>query len=168
MLQDRISHHECGDESFSGYGQDSAGRFIEYHYDGTECGQDAHAKGHWEEIGQTSLPLRTYMGLEYTFDELVKFATAICATKDANKTRWLESGRCTSDGKFAGPRVPRTEVVGRRTSASNYYNGADTFVEGSVTRALKPVGATARIMAVRDAVVAFGGTPLPGSDVTCP
>ncbi len=72
ILQDRISHHVCGDRS-SVTGPD-AGGYFHYGYDDAECGQDIHAYYHYQELGQADLPLRTVTSLEYTFDELRIFA----------------------------------------------------------------------------------------------
>lgn len=72
VLQDRISHHICGDIS-SVTGPDASGRFT-YGYDGLECGQDMHSYYHFQEIGQRTLPLRTTSSIEYVFDELMAFA----------------------------------------------------------------------------------------------
>ncbi len=73
VLQDRLSHYQCGDASYVG-GPNRNERFV-FHYDEAECTQDKHAWRHFEEIGWPELPERTISALEYTYDEIAAFAS---------------------------------------------------------------------------------------------
>lgn len=71
VLQDRMSHYECGDASYVG-GPNRKEKFV-FRYDDVECTQDKHAWRHFEEIGWAELPERTLSALEYAYDEIATF-----------------------------------------------------------------------------------------------
>jgi len=92
ILQDRISHHQCGDRSYvSVPGDDDRFEFV---YDDVLCSQDKHALMHFEEIGHDPLPDRVRYSLTYAYEELSAFALAF--------PQW------TVD---AAPGVDRTQII---------------------------------------------------------
>ncbi|MCB9766474.1 MAG: hypothetical protein H6739_42260 [Alphaproteobacteria bacterium] len=78
VLQDRVSHHICGDDSVL-YKDSSTGHDFIFEYSSTECGGGTHALRHAWEVGfdQSSLssPFRNIEpALEATWDELEELA----------------------------------------------------------------------------------------------
>lgn len=79
VLQDRVSHHVCGDASYI-YGPNATTKNFDVSYSPTECTQELHAYRHVWEVGytQSTLPaeLQTLAsGLEATWGALGQYAS---------------------------------------------------------------------------------------------
>ena len=146
ILQDRISHHRCGDVSYVRW-ENPAYRFVyEPTSSPTECTQDQHAFGHYEELARNApLPDRTYAGLNYTYAELKAFADAL----HASKPEWFTP-------LYAAP-ISRDTLIG------------STGMPGSLAKVLMVSGGPTRIVAETRMVSDNGLVQLPGhsSATTC-
>lgn len=141
VLQDRISHHKCGDVSYVRQG----GAGYQYLYepigDPVQCTQDQHAWGHYQEIGQPTLPERTYAGLEYTYDELRALATTLRAARPG----WFTA-------RYGSP-IARAALIRDASGAA-----------GGLSQVLMVPGGASRVAAEMALVAGYGLHPLPGHD----
>ena len=78
ILQDRVSHHVCGDSSAIS-GPNALGNFTA-NYDQGTCNQVLHALEHVWEIGYSNLSPQTEAALAASYDELVAFRAVVPAS----------------------------------------------------------------------------------------
>jgi hypothetical protein len=164
-LQDRPSHAAyCGNLSGS-YMQFLSTGDIQLNYN-TNCGAYPHAVTHMQEFGtgSRSLPLRSYTGLTYTFDELVFFARYYGTAHP----EWFRDSSVLDDANdtLAALKGALVGTVASYAQATgDYYPHSAAYVSGKVTLPLQQVSGTTRhdhmVQAMKDH---FGNAyvPMPG------
>ncbi|HKR62084.1 MAG TPA: hypothetical protein VJZ00_00015 [Thermoanaerobaculia bacterium] len=158
VLQDTSSHATyCGDDAPTppGGGDDgtymyekSAGQYALSF--GNSCANSPHLAGHVQETGtgDAPLPLRDYVALNNTFDELILFGNGIARARG-----WL------ANPELLPPDLPRGEplkqlLVGRIVSGQP-YSRAEVYESGIVTRPLQEKNSLDRLHAMNRALADY-------------
>lgn len=169
VLQDTDSHATyCGDDAPTPPGGCDPGTYMYTSGDtvqlsfGNSCGTGPHLAGHLQETGtgDASLPLRVYVALNNTVDELIVFGNSVARQQD---------------GWIANPELLPPDVVGGKSaqglsaaelksllvgtiSSGVAYSGTETYRSGVVTRPLQQVNTYDRLHAMNAALAEYGET----------
>ena len=165
-LQDATSHATyCGDAAPSPPGGCDRGTFmfqtgnnVEVRY-GNTCATGSHVAGHVQETatGTKALPLRDYVALNNTIDELVEFGNKVAKLQSG----WIinsellppdVTGGRNGQGKNVGDL--KAELVGTLTSGTP-YSRAETYTSAILTNSLQVVDALARLQAMNKALADY-------------
>lgn len=126
VLQDRISHHQCGDVSYvtgptdlSAQGETKAGFWWTYDLDA--CDSVWHAVGHYMEVGVDPVAMRTYTALSYAYDELKRFKAHLQEKVDKGG---VENG---STDWFTDKNISKEAIIGAVIT-----RGSERIDEGAV------------------------------------
>ncbi len=166
-LQDSSSHATyCGDDAPTPPGGGDPGTYmflsngnVQLSF-GTSCATGPHLAGHVQETGtgDNALPLRDYVALNNTVDELIAFANAVAIQQD---------------GWIANPELLPPDVVGGKNalgqSADNLkatlvgtivqgtaFSRAEVYRSGVVTLPLQQTSSLDRLHAMNAALAAYG------------
>ena len=167
VLQDSSSHATyCGDDAPSVPGgrdpgtymvRDSAGN-IQLRF-GTGCASSPHLAGHVQETGtgDDPLPLRDYVALNNTVDELIAFGNAV-----ALKNGWIANPELLPPNVTGGKNAQgdsaatlKNVLVGTIVSGQP-YSRAEVYKSGVVTLPLQQTSVLDRLHAMNKAVIDYG------------
>jgi len=182
VLQDISSHATyCGDDAPSPPGGTDIGTYM-YVTNGNQvnlsfgasCANSPHLAGHIQETatGNAPLPLRVYVALNNTVDELIAFGNTV-----AKQHGWIANpqllppdlARANGQGQTAAQL--KATLVGTITSGTA-YSRAEVYKSGVVTLPLQQTATVNRVSAMNTALANYGtsiGVPLtqlPGNSAT--
>lgn len=168
VLQDTSSHATyCGDDAPSPPGGGDIGTYMTKSgnnatvYFGDSCGFSPHIAGHVQETGtgNNALPLRDYVALNNTVNELIVFGNEV-----ALKNGWIVNpellppdvvGGKNAQGKSASDL--QAELVGTITSGQPYTN-AEQYTSAIVTTPLQQTNTLNRLHAMNAALGNYSNT----------
>jgi hypothetical protein len=164
-LQDAASHATyCGDDAPSPPGgsdpgtymtMDSTGVRLVY---GTYCATGPHLAGHVQETGtgDAPLPLRDYVALNITLDELIVFGNAVAKAKGWIANPSLLPPDVTGGVSTAGDTAAdlKARLIGRIV-LGQAWTGAEVYASGVVTLPLQRTDAQDRLNAMNAALVDY-------------
>ena len=170
VLQDTSSHATyCGDDAPTPPGGGDPGTYMYLDENaqqvtlsfGNSCATGPHLAGHIQETGtgENPLPLRDYVALNNTVDELIAFANAV-----ARKEGWIANpellppdvvGGKSAQGQSAADL--KATLVGTIVSGEP-YSRAEVYQSGVVTRPLQQVNSKDRLTAMNKALADYGET----------
>lgn len=166
-LQDSDSHATyCGDDSPSPPGGGDPGTWMTLSGNqvkvsfGDSCAAGPHLAGHVQETGTgaASLPLRDYVALNYTVDELILFGNSV-----AKQRGWIvnpellppdAAGGKNGQGKSAADL--QAELVG--TTPGPTFSGTEVYTSGIVTLPLQQANSLDRLHAMNSALGQYSAT----------
>jgi len=167
-LQDTSSHATyCGDDAPTPPGGGDPGTYM-YMSEGNvalsfgnSCATGPHLAGHIQETGtgDDPLPLRDYVALNMTVDELIVFANAV-----AKKEGWIANPELLPPNVVGGKNEHgqsaadlKAVLVGTIVSGKP-YSRAEVYKSGVVTLPLQQVNSLDRLHAMNAALAAYGET----------
>lgn len=167
-LQDTSSHATyCGDDAPTPPGGGDPGTYM-YQTDsavqvsfGNSCATGPHLAGHVQETGtgDNPLPLRDYVALNNTVDELIAFANAV-----ARKEGWIANPELLppdvvggKNGQGQSAADMKAVLVGTIVSGQP-YSRAEVYKSGVVTLPLQQVNSKDRLTAMNAALAQYGAT----------
>jgi hypothetical protein len=175
-LQDSSSHATfCGDDAPSPPGGADPGTYMSLIEDkttvqlsfGNSCSNSPHLAGHVQETGtgDAPLPLRVYVALNNTVDELIVFGNEV-----ARQNGWLANPELlppdVTGGKNAqGANADELKriLVGKIVQGQAYSN-AEVYQSGVVTQPLQQTNSLDRLHAMNAALAAYSDTVRARSD----
>lgn len=170
VLQDTSSHATyCGDDAPTPPGGGDPGTYM-YMADnnivqlsfGNSCATGPHLAGHIQETGTDDqpLPLRDYVALNNTVDELIVFGNAV-----AKKEGWIANpellppdvvGGRNGQGQSAADL--KAVLVGTIQPGNPAYSRAEVYKSGVVTLPLQQVSSQERLTRMNIALAEYGNT----------
>ena len=171
VLQDSSSHATyCGDDPPSAPGGCDPGTYMWKDSDGNiqlsfgnGCANKPHIAGHVQETGSgsNSLPLRDYVALNNTVDELIVFGNQVALDNGWIVNRELlppdVTGGKSAQGKSASDL--KAELVGTIKSGSTpAYSGTEVYNSGVVALPLQQTNALDRLHAMNSALANYSNT----------
>lgn len=165
-LQDTSSHATyCGDDAPTPPGGGNPGTYMFIDGDvvqvsfGNSCATGPHLAGHIQETGtgDNPLPLRDYVALNNTVDELIAFAHAVAVKEGWIANRELLPPNVTGGRNGQGQSAAdlKAALVGTIVSGQP-YSRAEVYQSGVVTRPLQEVDSKARLTAMNSALAEYG------------
>ena len=164
-LQDTSSHATfCGDDAPSPPGGQDGGTYmsmgpggVTLHF-GTFCATGPHLADHVQETGTgaNALPLRDYVALENTVDELIQFGNAVALSHGWIVNRGLLPPNVTGGKSAAGASAAdlKAKLVGRIVQGKA-WSRSEVYASGVVTLPLQQPAAQDRLTAMNAALVAY-------------
>jgi hypothetical protein len=169
VLQDTSSHATyCGDDAPSPPGGSDRGTYmfnsgtaVQVSF-GSSCASSPHLAGHVQETGtgDNPLPLRDYVALNNTVDELINFGNDV-AKKQAG---WIVNPELLPPNVVGGKNAQgfsaanvKATLVGKIVSGTA-YSSAEVYASGIVTLPLQQVKALDRLHALNRALGDYSGT----------
>jgi hypothetical protein len=169
VLQDTSSHATyCGDDAPSPPGGSDRGTYmfnsgtaVQVSF-GDSCASSPHLASHVQETGtgDSPLPLRDYVALNNTVDELINFGNEV-AKKQAG---WIVNPELLPPNVVGGKNAQgfsaadvKASLVGKIVSGTAYSN-AEVYASGVVTRPLQQVKALDRLHALNRALGDYSET----------
>jgi hypothetical protein len=166
-LQDSSSHSTyCGDDAPAPPGGRDPGTYMYTAGDGhiqlafgSSCASSPHLAGHVQETGtgDAPLPLRDYVALNNTVDELIAFGNAV-----ALKNGWIANPELLPPDVAAGKNAQgdnaddlKAALVGKIVSGTP-YSRAEVYQSGVVTLPLQQTDALDRLHAMNKALADYG------------
>ncbi len=166
VLQDTSSHATyCGDDAPTPPGGGDPGTYmfltdntVQLSF-GNSCATGPHLAGHVQETGtgDSPLPLRNYVALNNTVDELIAFANAV-----ARKEGWIANPELLPPDVVGGKNAQgqsaadlKAALVGTIVSGQP-YSRAEVYKSGVVTLPLQQVNSQDRLTAMNAALAAYG------------
>lgn len=167
-LQDTASHSTfCGDDAPSPPGGSDPGTFMAMVSNGirlsfgTYCATGPHIAGHVQETGTGSqpLPLRDYVALNMTVDELILFGNAVAKPNGWIVNPQLLPPNATGGKSAAGANAEdlRAKLVGIIVSGQR-WSRAEVYQSGVVTLPLQQTSTVDRLHAMNAALQAYSDT----------
>lgn len=164
-LQDTASHSTfCGDDAPSPPGGSDVGTFMAMAAGGvqltfgTYCAVGPHIAGHVQETGtgDQPLPLRDYVALNMTVDELIVFGNGVARANGWIVNPQLLPPNVTGGKSAAGATAAelRARLVGTIVSGQPWTR-AEVYRSGAVTRPLQQTAPTDRLHAMNAALMAY-------------
>ncbi len=164
-LQDTMSHSTfCGDDAPSPPGGSDVGTYMAMGPSGvrlsfgTYCATGPHVAGHVQETGtgDQPLPLRDYMALNMTVDELIIFGNTVARANGWIVNPQLLPPDVTGGKSAAGASAAdlRARLVGTIVSGQPWTR-AEIYRSGAVTRPLQQPAVTDRLHAMNAALQAY-------------
>ncbi|HEY6136484.1 MAG TPA: hypothetical protein VI670_01845 [Thermoanaerobaculia bacterium] len=167
VLQDSSSHATyCGDDAPSVPGGRDPGTYMYRDSDGniqlrfgTGCASSPHLAGHVQETGtgDAPLPLRDYVALNNTVDELIAFGNAV-----ALKNGWIANPELLPPDVTGGKNAQgdsadtlKSVLVGTIVSGQP-YSRAEVYQSGAVTLPLQQTATLDRLHAMNKALIDYG------------
>jgi hypothetical protein len=167
VLQDSSSHATyCGDDAPSVPGGRDPGTYMYRDSDGniqlrfgTGCASSPHLAGHVQETGtgDDPLPLRDYVALNNTVDELIAFGNAV-----ALQNGWIANPELLPPDVTGGKNAQgdsadtlKNVLVGTIVSGQPYTR-AEVYKSGVVTLPLQQTAALDRLHAMNKALIDYG------------
>jgi hypothetical protein len=167
VLQDTSSHSTyCGDDAPTPPGGGDPGTYMYMSNGnvllsfGNSCATGPHLAGHIQETASTPLPLRDYVALNNTVDELIVFGNEVAKHQDG----WIanpellppdvEGGR---SAQGANATELKTILVGRIVEGTA-YSRAEVYQSGVVTTPLQQTNSLNRLHAMNIALADYGET----------
>jgi hypothetical protein len=169
VLQDSSSHSTyCGDDPPSAPGGCDPGTYM---YRGTNgnirlsfgngCANRPHIAGHVQETGTGTgpLPLRDYVALNNTVDELIHFGNEVAKHQDGwiVNPELLPPDLAGRNGQGKTATDIRHALVGTITQGEA-YSGTEVYRSGAVTRPLQETTAISRLHAMNAALAHYSNT----------
>lgn len=166
VLQDSSSHATyCGDDAPSPPGGGDIGTYMTMDANGNvtvnfggSCGFSPHLAGHVQETGtgDASLPLRVYVALNNTVDELIVFGNTV-----AKQQGWISNPRLLPPDVIGGRNALgksasdlQQVLVGRIVEGQPYTN-AEVYRSGRVTLPLQSTTTVLRLQAMNASLAAY-------------
>ena len=179
VLQDSSSHSTyCGDDAPTPPGGGDPGTYMYLSGStvklsfGSSCASSPHLAGHVQETGtgDNPLPLRDYVALNNTVDELIAFGNDV-----ARQHGWVANPELLPPNVVGGKNGQRESaadlkatLVGTIVSGTE-YSRAEVYQSGVVTLPLQQTNAVSRLQAMNKALVQYGESvkkrfePMPGN-----
>ena len=169
ILQDTSSHATyCGDDAPSVPGGQDPGTYM--YIDGTNvkvmfglgCANSPHLAGHLQETGTgaNALPLRDYVALNNTVDELIAFGNEV-----ALQNGWIANPELLPPdvtGGFSGQHMNaqslKESLVGRIVGGTPAYTRGEIYQSGIVTINLQQTDTNTRLANMNTALGNYGNT----------
>jgi hypothetical protein len=169
-LQDTSSHSTyCGDEAPSPPGGSSPGTYMYMGSNnqvdlafGQSCASSPHLAGHVQETGtgDNPLPLRDYVALNNTVDELIVFGNEVASKQSG----WIINPQLLPPDVIGGKNALgqsatdiKSILVGTIVSGTP-YSRAEVYKSGAVTLPLQQVNALDRLHAMNSALATYSIT----------
>jgi hypothetical protein len=170
VLQDTSSHATyCGDNAPSPPGGGDAGSYM-YMSDeqtvqlsfGNSCANSPHLAGHVQETGtgDAALPLRDYVALNNTVDELIVFGNRVAKHQQG----WIVNPELLPPDVTGGKNAQgfnaadlKNTLVGRIVDGTAYSN-AEVYQSGVVTLPLQQTSTLDRLHAMNSALASYSDT----------
>jgi hypothetical protein len=166
-LQDNSSHATyCGDDAPTPPGGGDPGTYM-YMSDattvalsfGNSCATGPHLAGHLQETGTGAnpLPLRDYVALNNTVDELIAFGNAV-----AKQNGWIANPELLPSDVLGGKNAQGQDADGLKATLvgtivqGQAYSRAEVYQSGVVTLPLQQVNSLDRLTAMNAAIAAYG------------
>lgn len=164
ILQDNSSHATyCGDDAPSPPGGGDPGTYMFMTSDGnvqlsfgSSCASSPHLAGHVQETGtgDAPLPLRDYVALNNTVDELIAFGNAVALRHDGwivNRELLPPDVTGGSNGQGFSASALKAALVGTIVSGTP-YSRAEVYQSGAVTLPLQQADSLDRLHAMNRAL----------------
>jgi len=169
-LQDTSSHATyCGDEAPSPPGGSSPGTYMYSSTNnqiklafGQSCASSPHLAGHVQETGtgDNPLPLRDYVALNNTVDELIAFGNEVASKQPG----WIINPQLLPPDVTGGKNALgqsaadiKATLIGTIVSGTA-YSRAEVYKSGVVTLPLQQTDANQRLNAMNNAIVNYSTT----------
>jgi len=168
VLQDTSSHATyCGDDAPSTPGGIDPGTYMYLDANnnvkflfGTGCANSAHLAGHLQETGTgaSALPLRDYVALNNTVDELILFGNSVALQNGWIANRELLppdlAGGKSAQGMSAADL--KENLVGKIVGGTPAYTRGEIYQSGIITLQLQQTDAMTRLNSLNGALGAYG------------
>jgi hypothetical protein len=167
-LQDSSSHSTyCGDDGPAPPGGHDPGTYMYMDSNGniqlsfgSSCASSPHLAGHVQETGtgDAPLPLRDYVALNNTVDELIAFGNEVALKQEgwiANPELLPPNVTGGKNGQGHGAEELKALLVGRIVSGTP-YSRAEVYKSGEVTLPLQQTNALDRLHAMNKALSDYG------------
>jgi len=161
VLQDTSSHATyCGDDAPSvpggrdvGTYMTASGNSVKFYF-GEGCANSPHLAGHLQETGtgDAALPLRDYVALNNTVDELILFGNSV-----ALQNGWIANSELLPPDLGARAQELKKLLVGTITSGVPYTRG-EVYESGIITKALQQTNTMDRLHAMNEALGKYSDT----------